>query len=214
MSFLVRSFTAAPKLYTNLVKFNFYSSMAKKSALVVLSEGSEDMECVISVDVLRRGGIDVTVAGLQGNKVLECQGKVKIQPDTSLEEAANKQFDVVVLPGGMKGSEAFCASNLVGKILKEQESSGRLIAAICAAPLALKAHGVCSTKKITSYPSMEKEITEGQKFTYLQDKVVVDGNLITSRGPGTAVDFALAIVDKLMGKETASTTAKRMLLEY
>ncbi|KAK6617474.1 hypothetical protein RUM43_014483 [Polyplax serrata] len=187
--------------------------MAKKSALVLLSEGSEEMEFVISVDVLRRAGVDVTVAGVQGKNVHDCSRQVKIMPDMSLEEATEKsKYDVVVLPGGLKGSETFAKSNVVGKLLKDQEESGRVIAAICAAPIALKAHKICLGKKLTGYPSVKDNLTEGDQYSYQSEKVVVDGNLITSQGPGTAFEFALAVAEKLVGKDAANTVSKQMLL--
>lgn len=121
---------------------------------------------------------------------------------------------MLVLPGGLGGAKTLAESKEVGQLLKDQESCGRLIAAICAAPTALRAHGIAEGKTVTSYPAMEGCMTEGGKYNYKNDKVVVDGTLITSRGPGTAFDFALTIVDKLHGKEKASEVAKAMLLTY
>ncbi|XP_044763780.1 protein dj-1beta [Coccinella septempunctata] len=186
-----------------------------KKACVFLAPGAEEMEFVISVDVLRRGDVKVTVAGLPDNAAVKCSRQVNIVPDCSLAEAAQKgPYDLLVLPGGLGGAEALSKSKEVGKLLKEQESAGRFIAAICAAPTALKAHEIGVGKTVTSYPSVESQMTEGGKYIYKQDKVVVDGNIITSRGPGTAFDFALKLVDMLNGKEKASEVAKAMLLNY
>ncbi|RZC42546.1 DJ-1 [Asbolus verrucosus] len=188
--------------------------MAKR-ALVFLAPGAEEMEAVISIDVLRRGGIDVTVAGLPDSNLVACSRGVNIKPDISISEASSKgPFDVVVLPGGLGGSKALSESKEVGQLIKDQEKAGRWTAAICAAPTALKAHGTYVGKNLTSYPAMEAQLAEGGQYNYKQDAVVVDGNLITSRGPGTAFDFALTIVDKLNGKEKASEVAKAMLLSY
>ncbi|XP_049830083.1 Parkinson disease protein 7 homolog [Schistocerca gregaria] len=188
-------------------------AMAKKSAVFLLAEGAEEMEFVISVDVLRRAGVNVTVAGVAGNSPVKCSRDVVVCPDSSLVDAVKKgPYDVVVLPGGLGGSKNLAASNEVGSLLKEQEKSGRLIAAICAAPTALKTHGVGTGKKVTSYPTFRNEMEEGGKYIYSEDKVVVDGNFITSRGPATAFDFALAVVENLLGQSAVEPVAKPMLL--
>ncbi|KAK9302309.1 hypothetical protein QLX08_005722 [Tetragonisca angustula] len=183
--------------------------MSKKTALLLIAEGSEEMEAVITTDVLRRVGIDVTVAGLTENPCVKCSRDVKICVDAKLSDAVNQKYDVVILPGGLNGSKAFANSSEVGKLLQQQEQENRLIAAICAAPTALKIHGIAKGKKITSYPAMKDQLTDYYK--YLEDKVVIDGNLITSRGPATAFDFSLAIAEKLIDKQTADDAAKAML---
>lgn len=139
---------------------------------------------------------------------------IVIKPDIALSDVAAKgPFDVLVLPGGLGGAKALAASKEVGVLLKEQESAGRFIAAICAAPTALLAHEIGFGKSITSYPKVKGCFSGGQ-YNYKEDKVVIDGKLITSRGPGTAFDFALNIVEQLLGKEKAVEVAKAMLLEY
>ncbi|CAK9834170.1 Protein dj-1beta [Anthophora retusa] len=183
--------------------------MAKKTAILLLADGSEEMEAVITTDVLRRGGIDVTVAGLSDSPCIKCSRDVKICADEKFQDVIGKKYDVVVLPGGLGGSKAFATSAEVGKLLQEQEKENRVIAAICAAPTALKAHGIAKGKQITSYPAMKAELADDYK--YLEDKVVIDGNLITSRGPATAFAFGLAIVEKLVDKQTADDVAKAML---
>lgn len=157
----------------------------------------------------------MTVAGLPDSNPVKCSRDVVIKPEVSLSEAASRgPFDVLVLPGGLGGARALAESAEVGKLLKEQEKEDRLIAAICAAPTALRAHGIGVGKSVTSYPAMEKCMTEGGLYAYKEDKVVVDGKLITSRGPGTAFDFGLRIVEELEGKEKAGEVAKAMLLSY
>ncbi|CAH1155524.1 unnamed protein product [Phaedon cochleariae] len=186
-----------------------------KKALVFLAAGTEEMEFVIAADTLTRGGIAVTIAGLPDSSLVKCSRGVNIKPDIAVSEAKSRgPFDVLVLPGGLGGAKAMAESQEVGALLKEQEKSGRIIAAICAAPTALKAHGIAIGKNITSYPSMKDQMVEGGKYNYLDDKVVVDGNIITSKGPGTSFDFALTIVEKLVGKEKASEVAKGMLICY
>lgn len=183
-----------------------------KKALVFLANGAEEMEFVIAADVLVRGGINVTIAGLPDSSNVKCSRGVKIVPDIGVSEAKSKgPFDVIVLPGGLGGAKALAESKVVGELLQDQEKNGRLIAAICAAPTALKAHGIAAGKSVTSYPSMKAQMEEG-KYNYKEEDVVVDGNLITSRGPGTAFQFALKIVDALVGKDKADEVAKGMLL--
>ncbi|EDV30469.2 uncharacterized protein Dana_GF22924 [Drosophila ananassae] len=185
-----------------------------KSALIILAPGAEEMEFIIAADVLRRAGIKVTVAGLgDSTEPVKCSRDILIVPDTPLSKVASEKFDVVVLPGGLGGSNAMGDSSAVGELLKNQEASGGLIAAICAAPTVLAKHGIASGKSLTSYPSMKAQLVD--KYSYVDDKnVVQDGNLITSRGPGTAYNFALKISEELAGKEKAQEVAKGLLLSY
>jgi len=182
------------------------------SAVLLLSEGAEEMEAVISADVMRRGGIDVTIAGVEGTESVTCSRNVVIKPDVSLSEALKKEYDAVVCPGGLKGAEHLSASEVVGKLLKKQEERGGLIACICAGPLALKSHGIGKGKRVTSHPSVSAQFKDSG-YTYSEDRVVVDGKLITSRGPGTTFEFALAIVEMLEGKEKRDSLVAPMLVK-
>lgn len=184
------------------------------SAVLLLAEGAEEMEAVIAIDVLRRGGITVTVAGLGSCDPIKCSRDVYIKPDMSLADAASKgPYDAVVIPGGLKGSENLAASTDVKTLLTEQEKAGRVIGAICAAPaVCLTAHGIGEGKKATCYPALKDRLTANGKHTFQEDKVVVDGQLVTSQGPGTAFDFALALVEKLVSGEKRQATATPMLL--
>ncbi|XP_074599494.1 protein dj-1beta-like isoform X1 [Brevipalpus obovatus] len=185
--------------------------MSTTKALLIIADGSEEMEAVITADVLRRAKIDVTVAGLDGDKPVKCSRNIVLMPDTSLEQVREKEFDVIILPGGLGGSEAFAASELLGTLLKKQESIGKDIAAICAAPIALKSHKILLGKKITCYPGVVEKLKETHSVS--EDRVVIDGNLITSRGPGTAFEFGLAMVEKYVGKEQAKTIGDAMLVK-
>lgn len=119
---------------------------------------------------------------------------------------------MIILPGGLGGSKAMAESALVGEILQTQKGKGKLIAAICAAPIALLAHKIEFGKKLTSYPGVKDQLSKDYKYS--DDVVVQDGQLITSRGPGTAFTFALKIIDSLLGVEKAKEIAKGLLLEY
>lgn len=122
-----------------------------------------------------------------------------------------ESYDAIFLPGGLAGAKNMSESKYLGELLKKQESEGRIIAAICAAPTALLAHSVGLGKAITSYPSLKDKLTE--KYKYVDDQIVVqDGQLLTSRGPGTATVFALKLTEILVGVEKAQEVAKGMLL--
>ncbi len=141
---------------------------ATKKALVILSSGAEEMETVIAVDVLRRANIEVTLAGLESNNPVECSRGVKIIPDCSLSESDTRgPYDVVVLPGGGGGAKNLSQSQKVKEILQKQESSGRYIAAVCAAPTALLAHGIGQQKTITSHPSVMEVGNIKKSLVYL-----------------------------------------------
>lgn len=186
---------------------------AGKKALVILSEGAEEMETVISVDVMRRAKIEVTLAGLDSSSPVTCSRRVRILPDASLEEASTKgPYDVVVLPGGLGGSKNLAQSQKVKEILEAQEKAGRYIAAVCAAPCALLSHGIAKGKQLTSHPSIQKDLEESKDYSYSEARVCQDGTIITSRGPGSSFEFALAIVTALVGEQVAYDIAGPMML--
>ncbi|XP_065833416.1 Parkinson disease protein 7 homolog isoform X2 [Oscarella lobularis] len=181
-------------------------------ALLILARGAEEMEAVISADVMRRGGIDVTIAGLNESGPILCSRNVQVQPDMELTEAQEKgTYDAVVLPGGAGGAKELSSSAQVGKILESHWKAGKVIAAICAAPTALLAHKICLGMKVTSHPSVKSEMEAN--YSYLEDRVVIDDRLVTSRGPGTAFEFALAIIEMLCGKESANKIIPPMMLK-
>ena len=181
-----------------------------KRALLILAPGAEEMEAVITADVLRRAKVEVVIAGLESAEAVECSRGVKIVPDASLESAAGGSYDVVVLPGGAGGAKRLSESPQVKQILQAQESGGQYIAAVCAAPTALLAHGIGRGKQLTSHPGVREKLEES--YSYSEARVVADGTLITSRGPGTCFEFALAIVTALLGEKTAGEVAKPMIL--
>ncbi|CAH8842253.1 unnamed protein product [Trichobilharzia szidati] len=179
------------------------------TALLILSDGAEEIEAVTVADVLSRAGVQVTIGGLQGDGVVKASNGVCIKPSVALSSVSAQLFDLVVMPGGMGGSKAMADSTLVGQILKEHEKNNKYIAAICAAPIALEAHGIYKGKKLTSYPGFKEKLPS---YTYSEDKVVVDGKLVTSRGPGTAFAFAMKLVELLCGETKAQNLTKGMLV--
>uniref|UniRef100_A0A8C6UJB1 protein deglycase n=1 Tax=Neogobius melanostomus TaxID=47308 RepID=A0A8C6UJB1_9GOBI len=168
--------------------------MAGKRALVILSKGAEEMETVIPVDVMRRAGIAVTVAGLTGKEPVQCSRNVVICPDASLEEASKQ-------------------SPAVKEVLKDQDGRKGLIAAICAGPTALLAHGIGFGSTVTTHPAMKEKMMAGDHYKYSEARVQKDGHYITSRGPGTSFEFALTIVEELMGAEVAAQVKAPLLVK-
>lgn len=167
-------------------------------ALVLLTQGNEEMEAVIAIDVMRRGGIDVTVAGVEGADPIRCSRGVVITPDAALEDIS-EDFDIVVLPGGAEGAQRLAEAPAVGELLRNQAKAGRWVGAICAAPVALKEHGVFQGRRMTSHPSVRVLLEDWAEYS--EHSVVEDEKLITSRGPGTAFAFALRIVGALTDAE-------------
>ena len=181
--------------------------MAKK-ILVVLADGFEEIEAVTPIDVFRRAGLEVTVAGL-GKTLVEGAHGIKIQADTALDKYKDTP-DAVVLPGGMPGAKNLAESKDVALLLERAQKSGKIIGAICAAPgLVLARHGILDGKKATSYPGFEKNF--GPKTSFSAARVVTDGNVTTSRGPGTALEFALELVTRLTGQGQADKLSQDML---
>jgi 4-methyl-5(b-hydroxyethyl)-thiazole monophosphate biosynthesis len=169
------------------------------SVLVPLAQGCEELEAVTIIDLLVRGGIEVVSAGLEEGTVTASRGVVLV-PDMTLDEALKRDYDMVVLPGGLPGATNLDNDMRLRELLRTMADSGRFTAAICAAPRVLANAGVLSGKKATSYPGHLDKM-DLPDVEYREEAVVQDGKVITSRGPGTAMDFALHLVEQLAGKE-------------
>lgn len=169
------------------------------SVLVPLAQGCEELEAITVVDLLRRAGIDVVTAGLDDRPVRASRGSVLL-PDMNLEQALQGNYDMVVLPGGLPGADHLDNDERVHDLLKSMAGSGGYTAAICAAPKVLARAGLLQGRRATSYPgAFAPESVPG--LEYVDQAVVTDGKVITSRGPGTAMDFALELIEKLAGRE-------------
>ncbi len=167
--------------------------------LIPFAQGCEELEAVTIMDLLTRAGFSVVTAGLDDQPVKASRGMVLV-PGTTMQQVMSTSFDAMVLPGGLPGADYLRDNEFVQKKLKQMALEGKYIAAICAAPKALAAAGLLENKKVTSYPgSLDNYKVKG--MTYVDDPVVVDGKLVTSRGPGTAMDFALTLIELLAGKE-------------
>jgi len=174
------------------------------TVLVPLAQGCEELEAVTIIDLLRRANITVVTAGLDEKPVKASRGVVLI-PDTTLDKALEQSFDMIVLPGGLPGADHLNNDSRIHKLLKDMQAQGKFTAAICAAPKVLAEAGLLAHKSATHYPGA----LDNSRFPETQFKITVpvvrDGQVITSRGPGTAMDFALALIEALVGQETRTT---------
>ena len=169
------------------------------SVLVPLAQGCEELEAVTVVDLLRRAGIEVITAGLDAQPVRASRGMMLI-PDMSLDAALQQEFDMIVLPGGLPGADHLRDDPRVIDLLKKMAAADRYTAAICAAPRVLAHAGLLDGKRATSFPgALDVDAVPG--IDYQQASVVMDDKVITSRGPGTAMDFALTLIETLVGKQ-------------
>lgn len=184
------------------------------SALVCLAPGSEEMEAVTTIDLLVRGGITVTTASVasDGELVITCSRGVKLLADAPLVHVADGDFDIIILPGGLKGAECFRDSPLLVETVKQFHRSGRIVATICAAAgTVLAPHDIFPIGNMTGFPALKDTIPEDQ----WQDKRVVWDprvKLLTSQGPGTSIDFGLKIIDLLVSREKAYEVATQLII--
>ncbi len=179
----------------------------RKKVLVFLAEGFEEIECITVVDILRRAGIEVVIAGLTASPIIGSR-KISVMADQIIDEVSPKDFDMVVLPGGMPGTNNLEKDPRVISCLKEMDQQEKYIAAICAAPRVLKKAGLINQKSITSHPSLSDDF---QESNYQEERVVVDGRLITSRSPGTSMEFAFQLVEILVGEKIAGEVNQGVL---
>ena len=177
-----------------------------KRVLVPLAEGFEELEAVTVIDILRRAGLDVVVASLGESPVTGSHG-IRVAADTPLAALAEQDFDMIALPGGMPGAEHLRNDARIAQIVRRLHARGRPVAAICAAPMVLAAAGVLDGRRATSFPGFLKD---APRTTVTAEAVVVDGGVITSRGPGTALDFALRLVEELCGPGVRGSIESRL----
>ncbi len=176
--------------------------MAK--AYVFLADGFETVEALAVVDILRRAGVEtVTVGVSQKSEIISAQN-ITVRADRMLDEEDYTDADIVFLPGGMPGTRNLEADEKVLNIVKKQYESGKIVTAICAAPSILGHLNILQGKKATCYPGFEKDLYGAKLMT---ERVVEDGNVITSRGMGTAVDLGLVLVERLLGREASEKIA-------
>ncbi|NIN37025.1 MAG: DJ-1/PfpI family protein [Gammaproteobacteria bacterium] len=177
--------------------------------LVPLAQGCEELEAVTIIDLLRRAKIEVVTAGLNDEPVVASRG-VRLIPDISIDDAIDQNFDMIVLPGGLPGAEHLDNDMRIKSLLKKMANDEKYTAAICAAPKVLANAGILSNKKATGYPGFLDNL-DLPDTDLKTDPVVIDGNVITSRGPGTAMDFALALIEILSGKDKRYEVEKTLV---
>ncbi|PVZ87352.1 protein deglycase YajL [Serratia sp. S1B] len=184
------------------------------SALVCLAPGSEETEAVTIIDLLVRAGVKVTTASVagDGNLTITCSRGVKLLADAPLVAIVDDPFDVIVLPGGLKGAECFRDSPLLVEKVRQMHLQGKMVAAICAAPaLVLQHHDLFPIANMTGFPGLKDLIPTAN---WMERRVVFDArvNLLTSQGPGTSMEFALKLIDLLLGKSKAAEVAAQLVL--
>ncbi|MDD9147888.1 MULTISPECIES: DJ-1 family glyoxalase III [unclassified Sporolactobacillus] len=181
-----------------------------KKFLVLLADGFEETEAVTVIDVLRRGGVGVVLCALE-NKQVEGSRKIVIQADTTIDAGPFTDFDGIYLPGGAKGATTLRDDERVQELIRYYKEEGRKVAAICAAPIALERAGVLKGETVTSNPNFRSHIKDAD---YVEDPVVVSGNIITSRAAGTALPIGLEILRQLGLEKEAKQVSSDMLFDF
>jgi 4-methyl-5(b-hydroxyethyl)-thiazole monophosphate biosynthesis len=177
--------------------------------LVPLAQGCEELEAITITDLLVRAGIEVTTAGLDDKPVTASRG-ITIIPDTRIDKVLDQEFDLVVLPGGLPGADHLRDNPHVQAMIKNHAAKGKYIGAICAAPKALATAGLLEGKSATSYPGVLDALGNHQ-IKVKNSAIEIDGNIVTSRGPGTAMDFALTLVELLEGQARRTEVEKQLV---
>jgi len=177
--------------------------------LILLADGFEELEAVTIIDLLRRADIEVVSAGLEPGPATGSRRTVLV-PDSSLDAVIADAFDMVVLPGGLTGAANLEGDPRVRALLRRQDSEGRFTAAICAAPQVLASAGLLDGRSATAYPGTLR-IKDFPRVNLIEDPVVIDGRVVTSRGPGTAMDFALQLIELLAGRERRDAVESQLL---
>ncbi|MBI3927161.1 MAG: DJ-1/PfpI family protein [Armatimonadetes bacterium] len=177
--------------------------------LVPLAQGCEELEAVTIVDLLRRAEIEVLTAGLDARPVKASRG-VTLVPDTTLDQVLDQDFDMIVLPGGMPGADHLDKDERIHRLLRRHSSLDRYVCAICAAPKVLAGAGLLAGKRATSYPGFVDKMGLPDVI-YTGKAVEKDGKVITSRGPGTAMDFALELIEALRGPDIRKQVEDRLV---
>jgi 4-methyl-5(b-hydroxyethyl)-thiazole monophosphate biosynthesis len=174
--------------------------------LVPLADGCEELEAVTIIDLLRRAGVDVVTAGLGEGPVTASRGVVLL-PDRTLDDVLGEDFDMIVLPGGLPGADRLDRDPRIHHLLQQMAERGRYTAAICAAPKVLLNAGLLDGRKATAYPG----VIDARDAQLLDQPVVVDGHVVTSRGPGTAMEFALELIEQLLGRGERDAVESRLV---
>ena len=185
--------------------------MSNSTVLLAVADGSEEIELITLVDVLRRAEVDVTMVSVMSQRQITGAHNVQLRADALMADVMDQEFDAIVLPGGMPGATHISECTALVSMLKEQQSRGELVAAICASPaVVLAKHGMLEGRRAVAYPGFEEGLTDAGAELVVEN-VVHDGNIITSRGPATAMEFALYLVQVLVGEAKAAEVKAGLL---
>ncbi|MCI8557229.1 MAG: DJ-1/PfpI family protein [Lachnospiraceae bacterium] len=179
-----------------------------KKVSIFLAPGFEEVEALTPIDLLRRAGAQVTIVSVQAEKAVTGSHQITVEADTLFEDMDFEDQDLLILPGGQPGTNNLKACQKLRSLLADADKKGKLLAAICAAPAVFGDMGLLKGKKATCYPGCEEGLVEAE---YLTERVVTDGNLITSRGVGTAIPFGLSLIEQLFGKEKSEEIRKSII---
>jgi len=183
--------------------------MAMARVLVPLAQGCEEIEAVTIIDLLRRAGIEVVTAGLDAEPVTASRGTVLV-PDTVLDRILEDHFDMIALPGGQPGADHLNQDSRIHRLITRLADQARYVAAICAAPQVLAKAGLLNGRRATSYPgAIAADVYPA--INLAEDPVVVDDKIVTSRGPGTAMDFALQLIELLAGRDRRAEVESKLM---
>ena len=178
-------------------------------ALVFMAPGFEEMELTITVDILRRAGIEVNTVTLAAEKLpVKGSRNISMLPDLTLAEIAVEKCDIAILPGGIEGTRNLGANEKVIGFIQKMHAAGKKVAAICAAPAVLAKAGLINGRRATSHPAAAEHMPG---VNYCEDRVVIDGNITTSRAAGTTFEFAFSLVEQLLGNEAVKQVNKGVL---
>ncbi len=182
-----------------------------KKAVMLFAEGYEEVEALMTADILMRGGVDLKLVSI--TEAIQVTGShgITVSMDKTLAQVSMEEQDAIILPGGMLGTKNLGASDRVTKALKKMNEAGKIVAAICAAPSVLGACGILEGKKATCYPGFEDQLTGAE---FVDEMAVIDGNVITSRGLGTSMEFGFALLQQLVSREKAEEIRQQIVFKY
>ncbi len=182
-----------------------------KQAVMLFARGYEEVEALMTVDLLRRGGVDVKMASITDEMTVCGSHEIRVQMDTKLADVDVDQMDAVIIPGGKEGTDRLGEDASVCQVLKGAFQAGKVVAAICAAPSVLGACGILEGKRATCYPGFEGKLTGAE---FVDEMAVVDGNVVTSRGLGTSMEFGFALLEVLVSKEMAEKVRGEIVFKF
>lgn len=182
-----------------------------KQAVMLFADGFEEVEALMTVDLLRRGGVDIKLASITHEMTVCGSHGIQVGMDTTLSQVRLEQMDAILIPGGMPGTKNLAADETVCQALTTMNQAGKIVGAICAAPSVLGKCGILNGKKATCYPGFEGQLGDA---SFVDKMVVADGNVVTSRGLGTSMEFGLRLLEILVSQEKAEEVRKSIVFMY